>query len=527
MSLLRWTSVAGACVLVAAACSDTEFQPSKPLTDAGADGAAGSGGGDAAVACTKNADCDDLKACNGTETCDGNFCKAGTPFCADPDPANCDVTCTEGANGPTCATAAKDSDGDTHGTKLCTAAPGDDCDDTDKNVYPGATETCDGVDSDCDGLPDIDDGFGLGGAEAEVVSAGDPEWPHAAWVSKLKSWGVVWQDTREAAGNEEIFFAVLDHGGKKLGQDVRISNAAGASLAPRIAWGHDSFAIAWQDDKSGNDEIYVQLVDSGGAKKGPETKITNSPADNFAVDIVATAGGFVVAYTENSTNTSEVYAQLLTKAGAKDGVEKLQSSTGKNLGARTALLGTDIALAYVTAPASPSAPTAADAVVVTRVSQFLDPTGTDTVSPTPPPRKVELYLGVAATQSGYGVLYSLAGAGKKHAYVERKADGSSVCGPVELPDVVETTPSISWVSSLVSTKNGPLGLALDGVSTGKLLLLRPGCSPKSAVPLTSGAVGGPFGALSVGDGKILALWGDKVGQNVVLKSRVFGEELCN
>ncbi len=35
-----------------------------------------------------------------------------------------------------------------------TIAGGDDCDDNNPNVYPGATESCNGVDDDCDGIPD-------------------------------------------------------------------------------------------------------------------------------------------------------------------------------------------------------------------------------------------------------------------------------------------------------------------------------------------------------------------------------------
>ena len=55
-----------------------------------------------------------------------------------------------------------------------------DCDDGDPEVYPGATETCDGVDQDCDGAVDEDatdagtwytdaDGDGYGGADGVVA----------------------------------------------------------------------------------------------------------------------------------------------------------------------------------------------------------------------------------------------------------------------------------------------------------------------------------------------------------------------
>lgn len=523
----RWLGAVGAAVLAVAACSDTEFSPSKQ-SDAGIDGGAGSGGGDAAVACSKNADCDDGKACNGTETCDGDFCKAGTPFCSNADPANCDAVCTEAASGPTCATVAKDADGDTHGSMLCTVAPGDDCDDTNKDIFPGATEACDGVDSDCDGLADIDDGFGLGGVETEIVSLGDPERPAAAWSQPATRFGVVWQDTRDIAGDEEIFFAVVDDTGKKVGQDVRITNAADGSLAPRIAWGHDAFAIAWQDAKGGNDDVYVQLVDAVGTKKGPEIKVTTAPADELAVDIAATPGGFIVTFTGiESGGFASIYGQLLTKTGALDGTPKLLSTSGFNIGARQAqLANSDVAVGFVNAP--PNSTGGGDGVVVKRLSQFLDVLGEETVSTQPPIRKTEFYIGIAPTSAGYGVLYGLEGAGNKLAYTERKSDGSVVCAPVELTDVVQaSSPAVVWVSALVPTSGGLVGLALDGGGTSKMILLRPGCTPGKAIPLSSGIAGGPFGALSAGDGKILALWSDPSGSKRVLKSRVFGEALCN
>ena len=100
-------------------------------------------------------DCDDLDVTafpGGSEVCDG----------ADND---CDGT-TDEDDAADALTWYADSDGDGYGdsatTDLACDAPSGfvsddtDCDDADSGAYPGATETCDGVDEDCDGDTDED-----------------------------------------------------------------------------------------------------------------------------------------------------------------------------------------------------------------------------------------------------------------------------------------------------------------------------------------------------------------------------------
>ena len=76
---------------------------------------------------------------------------------------NCDGQIDEGAT----TTFFRDADGDGFGdpansTQACAAPAGfvadnTDCNDADAGIHPGATEACDGVDNDCDGL--VDEGF--------------------------------------------------------------------------------------------------------------------------------------------------------------------------------------------------------------------------------------------------------------------------------------------------------------------------------------------------------------------------------
>ena len=78
---------------------------------------------------------------------------------------------TPGAPNPSCC---PDADGDGFHDAAC---GGDDCDDTDPDVFPGQTEAiCDGIDNDCDaGTPDAADGDGDGIDECTDCDDADPE----------------------------------------------------------------------------------------------------------------------------------------------------------------------------------------------------------------------------------------------------------------------------------------------------------------------------------------------------------------
>ncbi len=115
-------------------------------------------------ACVQEADpafCPDGLVCNGVEQCDvsgatpGRGCVAGTPIdCSDGLACTTDV-CSEPDG--SCSHSGSDADGDGHEARGC--GSGDDCNDLNGAIHPGAAELCDGVDNDCSDV--ADDGPGM------------------------------------------------------------------------------------------------------------------------------------------------------------------------------------------------------------------------------------------------------------------------------------------------------------------------------------------------------------------------------
>ena len=249
--------------------------------------------------------------------------------CDDNDPCTADLCATDTGEceyGP----ATLDLDGDGHSAPLPGTVPGelgacgDDCNDASAAAFPGAIETCDGVDNDCNGI--VDDGAAfipiqvepvrvssaavtpaspgglaysgdsflslysgenngfdmyatridtLGGiiepSEQQVaVKNADSSGGPIVWIGDR--YGLAWQDRR--FGNYEIFFALLAPDGTKATSDVRLSDGFDFSVNPSITWNGNDFYVAWQDRRDGLFDVFARRVDVYGTPVGPETRLT-------------------------------------------------------------------------------------------------------------------------------------------------------------------------------------------------------------------------------------------------------------
>src|SRR6185503_11960751 len=137
--------------------------------------------------------------------------------------------------------------------------------------------------------------------------------PRAAWTGD--SYGVVWQDDRD--GNPEIYFARLDSAGRKLGTDVRVTNAPGESAAPSLVWVVSEFGLTWHDERDGNTEIYFVRLDPAGQKIGPEVRLTTDSARSEFPSLVWRASEYAVAWNDARDGGFQIYFARLGQQGAK------------------------------------------------------------------------------------------------------------------------------------------------------------------------------------------------------------------
>lgn len=72
-------------------------------------------------------------------------------------------------------------------------------------------------------------------------------------------YGVAWQQEVDA-NRERILFARVSASGEKLGETVVVSDGPAMSSQPSLTWTGSGFAVAWQDNRDGNYEIYLALI---------------------------------------------------------------------------------------------------------------------------------------------------------------------------------------------------------------------------------------------------------------------------
>lgn len=208
------------------------------------------------------------------------------------------------------------------------AVGGDDCDDADPDVHPGATEVVDGVDNDCDGLMDntgewhttVLDSSGTGG-RLLAMALDDDEDPHFAWyddgdlvaatlgdfgwaleilaTGQLSTLELAWQDGLHLLWTDDatdsLHYGV--HDGTNL-ESTPVDGDLGVVSLAYDAQGHGTFVldadadahVVWTDGAS--EQVSYAWGDTAGFVT---VRASDRPATALAVALDPVGGGVGVA----------------------------------------------------------------------------------------------------------------------------------------------------------------------------------------------------------------------------------------
>lgn len=280
--------------------------------------------------CKVNADCDDDVDCT-VDTCvisgadntctnepDDSYCESDNPCiegetcstvtgCIDGTEVECPQTsaaCMESVCNPLdglCEDVFVDGADDDNDTYLDEICGGDDCDDLAQDVHPSADEDCDGVDDDCDGYTD------LSVATDAVLVAEAPELRSPALSFDGTTWGVVWQQGSDTAG--EVYARFVTPTGVMVSDSHNFTALGGASSvgsAPDVATGDGVFDVVWIS-RDGSDPGEVLLVDlsvdtgTGDVTQGTLVPLEIGPAvdvgaPSVAFDGAVSGSGWIAAW---------------------------------------------------------------------------------------------------------------------------------------------------------------------------------------------------------------------------------------
>ncbi len=138
---------------------------------------------------------------------------------------------------------------------------------------------------------------------------------------------VVWKDSnRFAVGWEDgggtsadIYFAVTTPQNGPMGNPVRRSNSAGASLRSSVAWTGSEFGMAWEDGRGGNFQMFFARCAANSSPLGSDARAVTSTGRSLGASLVWNGSVYGLAYEDNRTGTTQVYVARLDASGVQLG----------------------------------------------------------------------------------------------------------------------------------------------------------------------------------------------------------------
>ena len=110
---------------------------------------------------------------------------------------------------------------------------------------------------------------------------------------------LTWFDERD--GNQEVYVVVAPT--SEIGESLesraqRVTDTPGHSIGAYLSWNGDRLGLVWNDDSSGQHDVFFQAFDTGGERIGDERQISDTPAASLIPAIRPWQTGFILVWNE-------------------------------------------------------------------------------------------------------------------------------------------------------------------------------------------------------------------------------------
>ena len=114
-----------------------------------------------------------------------------------------------------------------------------------------------------------------------------------------------WVDDRD--GNTEIYYKRSTNGGVSWSSDTRLTNDPNISTSPSIISSGTAIHVVWQDDRDGNNEIYYKRSTDNGINWIADFRLTNNAGASLAPSVSVSGLVVHVAWQDDRDGNSEIY----------------------------------------------------------------------------------------------------------------------------------------------------------------------------------------------------------------------------
>jgi hypothetical protein len=146
---------------------------------------------------------------------------------------------------------------------------------------------------------------------------------------------IIWDDNR--SGNFDIYFQRYTSTGGTLGVNTKVNDDTGDATQWDASISMDAagyFVVVWIDERNGNRDIYFQRYNDTGGAVGVNTLVNDdaSTADQIAPTImIDIAGNFVIVWHDFRNDDWDIYYQRYNSTGGPIGVNtKVNDDVGTN-----------------------------------------------------------------------------------------------------------------------------------------------------------------------------------------------------